>query len=119
MKSELATAIIAAIAGVLIAYFVTNIFMGEISPITFKTVDSSVSADLADPDPEVFNYKALNPTVEIYIGADQTEDQTDDQAADQSDDQTDDQSEDQTDTEGTQNQNQSQTQGGSRNGTSN
>lgn len=84
MKTELATAIIAAIAGVLIAYFVTNIFVGEITPVTFKTVDSDVSADLAEPDPEVFNYKALNPTVEIYIGEEQTqEEQAEAQASDQ------------------------------------
>ena len=68
MKTELITAIGAAIVGVLIAFFVTNLFLGKIEDVTVKTVDSSVSADLADPDPEVFNYKALNPTVEVYVG---------------------------------------------------
>ena len=68
MKAELATAVGAAIAGVLIAFFVTNMFIGEIEDVEVKTVDSIVSADLADPDPEVFNYKALNPTVEVYVG---------------------------------------------------
>lgn len=68
MKTDLATSIIAAIAGVLIAYFVTNMFIGPIEDITYTTVDSAVNTSLADPDPEVFNYRALNPTVEVYVG---------------------------------------------------
>ena len=68
MKTELITAIGAAIAGVLIAFFITNIFIGEIEEVTIKTVDNTVNTELAEPDPEVFNYKALNPTVEVYVG---------------------------------------------------
>lgn len=68
MKTDLVTAIIASIAGVLIAYFVTNMFIGPIGDITYTTVDSAVNASLADPDPEIFNYRALNPTVEVYVG---------------------------------------------------
>lgn len=72
MKSELATAIVAAIAGVLLSYFVTGLFTGEIEPVGVKTVEDGVTIDLAEPDSEIFNYKALNPTVEIYIGNDDT-----------------------------------------------
>ena len=68
MKTDLATAIIAAIAGTVIAYFVTNLFIGPIEDVSYKTVQSTVSADVSDPDPEVFNYKAINPTVEVYVG---------------------------------------------------
>ena len=68
MKTDLFTSIAAAIAGVLIAYFVTNLFLGPIEDVSYKTVQSTVSADIADPDPEVFNYKAINPTVEVYVG---------------------------------------------------
>lgn len=68
MKNELFTAIFAAIAGVLIAFFVTNIFIGDIEDASVKTIDGTVSTDLIEPDPEVFNYKALNPTVEVYVG---------------------------------------------------
>ncbi|MBR3248528.1 hypothetical protein IKF89_00660 [Candidatus Saccharibacteria bacterium] len=68
MKSELFTAIIAAVAGVLISYFVCNLFIGEIEPVAITTIENEVSAELPDPNPEVFNYKALNPTVEIFIG---------------------------------------------------
>ena len=68
MKTDLFTSIGAAIAGVLIAYFVTNIFIGPIEDVTYKTIESNVNASLTDPDPEIFNYKALNPTVEVYVG---------------------------------------------------
>lgn len=68
MKTELATSIGAAIAGVLIAYFVTGLFIGPIQEVSFPSVDESVNMDISDPDPELFNYKALNPTVEVYVG---------------------------------------------------
>ena len=68
MKSELATAIGTAIAGVIISYILCGFLIGEIEPVSFNTVDTSVNADLIDPSPEVFNYKALNPTVEVYVG---------------------------------------------------
>ena len=68
MKTELATSIGAAIAGILIAYFVTGLFIGPIADVSFPSVDESVNMELTDPDPELFNYKALNPTVEVYVG---------------------------------------------------
>ena len=68
MKTDLATSIGIAIVGAIIAYFVTNLFIGPIEGITIKTLDSSVNTDLSQPDPEVFNYRAVNPTVEVYVG---------------------------------------------------
>lgn len=68
MKTDLATSIAIAIVGVLIAYFGCNLLIGDIEDFSFKTIESSFSADLTTPDPEVFNYRALNPTVETYIG---------------------------------------------------
>ena len=67
MKKDLATAFIAAIAGVLIAYFVTNIFIPPISNFTYSTVNSTGS-DYVDPNIEIFNFRALNPTVEVFVG---------------------------------------------------
>ncbi|MBR2542988.1 hypothetical protein IKF03_00055 [Candidatus Saccharibacteria bacterium] len=69
MKTDLATAIIAAIAGFVIAFFVTNLLTGSIEDFSYKTVDADVSTTLEEPSPEVFNYRALNPTVEVYIGS--------------------------------------------------
>ena len=69
MKNELVLSIITAVAGVLIAFFVCNLFIGDIQPVSVKTVDSSINASLTEPDPEIFNNQALNPTVEVYIGS--------------------------------------------------
>ena len=78
MKTDLASSIGIAIAGVLIAYFVCNLFIGPIEDVNIKTVDSSLSTDIADPNPEVFNYRAINPTVEVYVGDDENCAQFDD-----------------------------------------
>ena len=68
MKTELISSIGAAIASVLIGYFICNLFIGPIEDFSVKEVTTKVDASLAEPDPEVFNYKALNPTVEAYVG---------------------------------------------------
>ena len=78
MKTDRASSIGIAIAGVLIAYFVCNLFIGPIEDVNIKTVDSSLSTDIADPNPEVFNYRAINPTVEVYVGDDENCTQFDD-----------------------------------------
>lgn len=68
MKSDIFTASVAAIIGALIAFFVTNLFLGPIESVTYKTVNDSAGSDLVEPDPEIFNYNALDPTVEVYVG---------------------------------------------------
>ena len=67
-KIDLATSIITAVIGVLISYFVCGFFLGEGSSVDVKTVSSTVSSSLAEPNVDIFNYKALNPTVETYVG---------------------------------------------------
>lgn len=68
MKTDFLTAIVIAIIGVIGGYFVTSMLAGPIGSVTVKTLEESVSSDLAEPDPEIFNYRALNPTVEVYVG---------------------------------------------------
>ncbi len=70
MKNDLITAITASIIGIFLAYFISNMIIDNLAKSTYnvKTVDSSVDSDLATPNPEVFNYEALNPTVEVYVG---------------------------------------------------
>ena len=69
MKTDLATSISAAIIGVLIAYFLSNwMFVHPIEEVTIKVIGSEVNTELVNPDPEIFNYKALNPTVEVFVG---------------------------------------------------
>lgn len=68
MKHDLITAIVAAIVTIVISYFACNMLIGESDAFSFNTVDSSVGSDLASPDSELFNYKSLNPTVEVFVG---------------------------------------------------
>lgn len=68
MKTDLISSIGIAIAGVLIAYFVCNLFIPTIEDFTINEVTTKVDSGLSDPNPEIFNYKALNPTVEVYVG---------------------------------------------------
>lgn len=68
MQKDLVTSIGTALVVAVIAFFVCNLFLGPIEDVSFKTIDSKVSTEIADPDPEVFNYNALNPTVEVYVG---------------------------------------------------
>lgn len=85
MKTDLATSILAAVFGVVIAYFVTNLFLGSAEDFTFKVVNTKVEASLAEPNPEVFNYRALNPTVEIIIEGSSSENNTESNPGQQED----------------------------------
>ena len=69
MKTDLATSIIAAIAGIIVAYFAVNILMPGLEDVSFKTISSSVSSSLTEPSAEIFNFRAVNPTVEVYVGS--------------------------------------------------
>lgn len=68
MKTDLATTVISAIAGIVIAYFATNVIIPRLEDVSFKNLNESVNTSLADPDANVFNFRAINPTVEVYVG---------------------------------------------------
>ena len=68
MKKDLATTIGLTIVGVLASYFICNMFIPEITSVTFKDVESSMDLTLNSPNPEIFNYRSINPTVEVYVG---------------------------------------------------
>lgn len=68
MKTDLATSIIVAIASIVVAYLAVNFLMPGLQDVSFKTIDTSVSSALTDPDVEIFNFRAVNPTVEVYVG---------------------------------------------------
>ncbi|MBR5027264.1 hypothetical protein IKX64_01575 [Candidatus Saccharibacteria bacterium] len=68
MKTDLATSIGLAVLGAVVAFVVCNMLFGEIEDVSFKTISGKVDLTLLEPDEEVFNYKALNPTVEVYVG---------------------------------------------------
>lgn len=68
MKTDLLTSTIIAIVGAIIAFFICNYIVGDIEGVSFKVVEGNISAEVASPNPEIFNDKALNPTVEVYVG---------------------------------------------------
>ena len=69
MKTDLATSIGASVLGVIFAFLICNMLLPAVEPVSFKKLtDSSNSYELVEPNPEVFNYRALNPTVEVYVG---------------------------------------------------
>ncbi len=72
MKADLATSIVVAVIGGAIAFFVANLLIPGFSDVQFKTISGKADYSLADPDPEIFNYRALNPTVEVYVGENTT-----------------------------------------------
>lgn len=68
MKTDLATSILATIIGIIAAYFICNMLLPSLPDVSFPTLSSDVTYTLDDPDPEIFNYQAINPTVEVYVG---------------------------------------------------
>ncbi len=68
MKADLATAIIAAIAGFVVSFLITaNLLIKDPGQMSIKTLSTPVSTTMSEPDEEVFNYRAINPTVETYV----------------------------------------------------
>lgn len=69
-QSDVFTLILIAGIGTLAAFFVCRSIMGDPNEATikYKTVNRVISSQLVDPDPEVFNSTAINPTVEVYVG---------------------------------------------------
>ena len=68
MKKDLTTSIITAIITTVIAFLACNMLLPSIQDFSFKSIDDQLNYSLQDPNPEVFNYRAVNPTVEVYVG---------------------------------------------------
>ena len=68
VNNNILYSIVIAIVGIAIAFILCDYLMPAIEPVSFKNVDANFSTDLVDPEPEIFNYRALNPTVEVYVG---------------------------------------------------
>ena len=74
-KSDIAMIILIASISVLIAYFVAKTLIGDVQneSVKVKTTEA-ITTDVVEPDPSVFNSDAINPTVEVIIGQDQSQD---------------------------------------------
>lgn len=58
----------------LIAYFVADSVIGDVQEETVKVKTADpITADVEKPDPTVFNSNAINPTVEVIIGDNQSQ----------------------------------------------
>jgi len=68
-KSDVAMIILIASMSVLVAYFVAKAVIGDVQneSVKVKTAES-INTSITQPDPTVFNSKAINPTVEVIIG---------------------------------------------------
>lgn len=68
-KSDIFLIIIVASVGTLAAFFLFNILLGNPDDkyVSFKTIET-IEASVTQPDPDVFNVSAINPTVEVYVG---------------------------------------------------
>lgn len=67
--SNIATIVLISIITTIAAAIMVNSLLGDPND-EFVTVDymDVISEDVAQPDSEVFNNKAVNPTVEVYVG---------------------------------------------------
>lgn len=68
-NTDIAALILIASLSVIAAYFIANAVLGKPSEesVKVKTVET-ISAEVTQPDPAVFNQDAINPTVEVIIG---------------------------------------------------
>lgn len=68
-KTDIAAVILISVISTLIAYFVGNAVLGDPNEehVTVTYMDV-ISDSVAQPDPEVFNPEAVNPTVEVFVG---------------------------------------------------
>lgn len=74
-KSDIAMIILIASISMVVAYFVVKsipLFQGTNEPKKVSTFQQ-ISSDVDDPDPDVFNDGAINPTVEVFIGGNDTQ----------------------------------------------
>ena len=69
-QSDIIAIILIGMIGIGVSWVGVNAILGnpDDAQVSFKTIEV-ISADLDNPDPEVFNADAINPTVEVYIGS--------------------------------------------------
>ena len=68
-KSDFFSIVLVAAVGMIATFFLGQWILGnpDEQVVTYKTVEP-ISAELVDPDAELFNADAVNPTVEVYVG---------------------------------------------------
>lgn len=71
-KTDIAMIILIASVSVIAAFFITDAIMGDTSQedAVVKTIDP-ITAEVITPDTAIFNENAINPAVEVQVGASQ------------------------------------------------
>ena len=69
-QSEIITIALVATMGTLTAAFTLNAVLGDpnMRTETIKVVEP-ITSELIEPDEEIFNADAINPTIEVYVGS--------------------------------------------------
>ena len=69
-RSDIYSLILIAGIGTLAAFLACNALLGDPNKasIEFTTVSTVLTSDLAEPNEEIFNGTAINPTIEVYVG---------------------------------------------------
>lgn len=68
-KSDIAVVVLIAGIATILAFVLGNVFMGDPNEekVTVQYMEV-IASDIAQPDEELFNDLAINPTVETYVG---------------------------------------------------
>ncbi len=68
-KDDIFAVAVVGTIGAVAAFFAVNSLLGDLSSksVTFN-LPTTITTSLAEPDPEIFNLEAINPTVEVYVG---------------------------------------------------
>ena len=67
-KQEISTSVVVGIIGIVVAYFLFALILPAIENDSFRVLETSTDYSLQQPNDEVFNFRAVNPTVEVYVG---------------------------------------------------
>lgn len=69
-QADLFSIILVASVGTLAAFFICKALMGDPNSmqVKFTKVRDVISSKLEDPNAEIFNSTAINPTIEVFVG---------------------------------------------------
>lgn len=69
-KTDFAMIVLIASISVIVAFFATSSLFGDMSgeSLKVKTIES-VTSEITEPDPAIFNENAINPVVEVQVGS--------------------------------------------------
>lgn len=69
-QSDIFSIVVVASVGTLAAFFICQAIMGkpEEAIVHFTGLAHVIEKNLEEPDPEVFNATAINPTIEVFVG---------------------------------------------------